>query len=131
MSTNAAAPAATPAPFQVPASPAGFGGAFGAMNFAPDNLWQKINPWFNDWSGNQIGFINIDFGQTQHPDLERKILDEVGTYGRQLGHLGDVVEVLMGLVDRSVLSDKQRDMFAILEGELAKIREVKRGHFEG
>lgn len=117
-------PASTLRPFQVPASPAA------AFGFAPEKLWQEINPWFNNWTGNQLSFINIDFGDTKHPDLERKILDEVGSYGRQLGHLGDAMEVLMSLVDRAALSEEQRDTLTVLEGELAKIRSLKRGHFE-
>ena len=56
------------------------------LSLAPDKLWQQIDPWKFYQQGAQFGFINIDLGNTQHPELEQKILDEVGSYGRQLGH---------------------------------------------
>jgi hypothetical protein len=62
------------------------------LSLAPDKLWQQIDPWKFYQQGAQFGFINIDLGNTQHPELEQKILDEVGSYGRQLGHIGDALE---------------------------------------
>lgn len=109
------APAQTRRPFQI--SP---------VDLAPDTLWQAINPWSWSYSGQQVGLLNISIGNTSHPQLEREILDEVGSYGRQLGHIGEALEVLIGLVDRDALSGDKRDKLEILEGELAKIREIKR-----
>lgn len=111
------APATTARPFQI--GPVDIG-------LAPEKLWQAINPvtWFVN--AEQVGLINISIGDTKHPELEREILDEVGSYGRQLGHIGDVLEVLMGLIDRDGLKPEQRDTFEVLEGELAKIRQIKR-----
>lgn len=92
---------------------------------APDQLWQNINPWrfYND--GNQFGVINISLGHTPKPDLERKLLDEVGSYGRQLGRIGDALEVLVKHFDQSKLNAAEKDAFAILLGQLAEIRKVK------
>ena len=59
------------------------------VSLAPQKLWQAINPWSFYQQGAQFGFINIDLGQTNHPDVEQTILDEVGSYGRQLGRIGD------------------------------------------
>lgn len=114
-----AAPAAGAAPFQI--SPAHVG-----LQLAPDNLWQAINPWSFAFSGEQVGLVNISLGHTTRPDLERKILDEVGSYGKQLGHLGEAVEVLIGLIDRKALTPEQDDVLKVLEGELAEIRQLKR-----
>ena len=47
------------------------------LSLAPDKLWQQIDPWKFYQQGAQFGFINIDLGNTQHPELEQKILDEV------------------------------------------------------
>jgi hypothetical protein len=41
--------------------------------------------------GAQFGLINIDLGDTAESDLERKILDRVGSYGRQIGRIGDAL----------------------------------------
>ena len=95
------------------------------LSVAPQKLWQAINPWSFYQQGAQFGFINIDLGQTNHPDVEQSILDEVGSYGRQLGRIGDVLEVLMNHVDRDKLNPEERDAIDVLRGQLAEVRKVK------
>jgi hypothetical protein len=51
------------------------------ISLAPDQLWQAINPMTFYQQGAQFGLINIDLGDTAESDLERKILDRVGSYG--------------------------------------------------
>ena len=109
----------TARPFQISPAEAG-------LRLAPDNLWQAINPWSFAFTGDQVGLINISIGETKHPEVERQILDEVGSYGRQLGHIGDALEVLIDHFDQSVLGQPEKDALAILKGELAEIRKVKR-----
>ncbi|MEO7169602.1 MAG: hypothetical protein ABIY39_04430, partial [Sphingomonas sp.] len=65
------------------------------FSLAPEKLWQAINPMTFYQPGAQYGFINIDLGATPKPEVEQDILDEVGSYGRQLGRIGDALEVLM------------------------------------
>lgn len=110
-------PSATPGdtrPFQI------------APRLAPETLWQAINPWSFAFTGDQVGLINIAIGETRHPEVERQILDEVGSYGRQLGHIGDALEVLIDHFDASGLGQREKDALAILKGELAEIRKIKR-----
>lgn len=92
---------------------------------APDQLWQAINPWTVYNQGGQWGLINISLGQTNHPDVERKVLNEVASYGRQLGRIGDALEVLIDHFDQSALKQPEKDALAILAGQLAGIRKVK------
>ena len=40
------------------------------LSLAPHKLWQAINPWSFYQQGAQFGFINVDLGQTNHPDVE-------------------------------------------------------------
>ena len=56
------------------------------------DVTQTINPWtwMSQFVGNQFG-LNINLGQSSAPELERLILDEVGSYGRQLGRIGDAL----------------------------------------
>ena len=75
--------------------------------------------------GAQFGFINIDLGNPQHPELEQKILDEVVSYGRQLGHIGDALDVIMRYLDRSKFTKEGKDALAVLEGDLARIGQIK------
>ena len=95
------------------------------LSLAPQKLWQAINPWTFYQQGAQFGFINIDLGQTPHPEAEQAILDEVGSYGRQLGRIGDALEVLLKHVKLEDLSRAEQDALDILQGQLAAVRGVK------
>jgi hypothetical protein len=58
---------------------------------------QTINP-FTAWMspvGSQFGLININLGQSSEPKVEEEVLADVGTYGKQLGRIGDVLIVLL------------------------------------
>ncbi len=96
-----------------------------SFSLAPDQLWQAINPWTFNQQGAQLGLINIDMGATAHPETEQRILDEVGSYGRQLGRIGDALEVLLNHVKLEGLSQPEADALAILRGQLAEVRKVK------
>ena len=95
------------------------------FSLAPDQLWQAINPWSFYQQGAQLGLVNINLGQTPHPEIEQKLLDEVGSYGRQLGRIGDALEVLIDHVELKGLSQSESDALSILKGQLAEVRKVK------
>jgi hypothetical protein len=95
------------------------------LSLAPQKLWQAINPWTFYQQGAQLGFINIDLGQTPHPEVEQAILDDVGSYGRQLGRIGDALEVLLKHVKLKDLSQAEKDTLDELKGQLAAVRQVK------
>jgi hypothetical protein len=95
------------------------------LSLAPEKLWQAINPWTFYQQGAQFGFINIDLGQTPHPEVEQAILNEVGSYGRQLGRIGDALEVLLNHVKLDDLSQAEKDALSVLRGQLASVRQVK------
>ncbi len=97
------------------------------VSLAPQQLWQAINPWTFNLDGSQLGLVNIDLGSTPNPQAERAILHEVGSYGRQMGRIGDVLEVIL---DHLKLKEKnlepaEKDAIDILRGQLAQIRQVK------
>lgn len=50
--------------------------------------------------GGQLGFLNINTTRAGDPSLERQIITEVASYGRQLGRLVDAVGVLSRHQDR-------------------------------
>ncbi|HEY1863390.1 MAG TPA: hypothetical protein VGG77_06805 [Roseiarcus sp.] len=97
------------------------------ISLAPDQLWQAINPITAYQQGAQFGFINIDLGDTAESDLERKILDKVGSYGRQIGRIGDALEVILKHVKLQDLKPDEQDALDILKGQLAAVRQVKAG----
>jgi hypothetical protein len=76
-------------------------------------------------AGAQFGFINLDLGAAGESDLERKLLDRVGSYGRQLGRIGDALEVILKHVKLADLKPEEQDALDILKGQLASVRQVK------
>jgi hypothetical protein len=95
------------------------------ISLAPDQLWQAINPMTFNQQGAQFGFINIDLGGTAESDLERKLLDRVGSYGKQLGRIGDALEVILKHVKLGDLKPEEQDALDMLKGQLASVRQVK------
>jgi hypothetical protein len=95
------------------------------ISLAPNQLLQAINPWTFYQQGAQFGLINIDLGDTAESDLERKLLDRVGSYGRQLGRIGDALEVVLKHVKLGDLKPEEQDALDILKGQLAAVRQVK------
>lgn len=88
---------------------------------------QAINPW--QWTLNaaqgQWGLININLGRSAAPEVEARILDEVGSYGRQIGRISDVVHMLAARLDRSTLSDAEREQLDDFEQQMKQIRRIK------
>ncbi len=95
-------------------------------SLAPQELMQSINPWTFYQNGGQFGLINISLGATSSPETESAILEKVGSYGRQLGRIGDAVEILIKYADPARMDEDERDVLKILEGQLAEIRKIKR-----
>jgi hypothetical protein len=94
------------------------------------DVTQTINPW--TWlfygAGGQYGLINVNLGNAGDPALERKILDDVGTYGRQIGRIGDALRVLLDHVELDALSPEESEAIADLRRQLAEVDRLKRKH---
>ena len=91
------------------------------------DVTQAINPWnwmFNS-VGSQFGLINVNLGKSADPQLEEQILEEVGSYGRQLGRIGDVLGVLLKHVNLADLSDDDRKKIWAFESQLTDIERLK------
>jgi hypothetical protein len=61
--------------------------------------------------------------------VETEILDNVGSYGRQLGRLGEALEVLVRRLPRSELTESELaaiEAFSVQIREIAKIKETMR-----
>jgi hypothetical protein len=54
------------------------------------------------------------------------VFDEVGSYGRQLGRIGDALEVLIKHADQKELDPKERDALAKLRFQLEAIEAIKK-----
>lgn len=96
------------------------------ISLAPEKLWQAINPWTFYQQGAQFGLINVNLGQTPSPEIEQDVLNEVGSYGRQLGRIGDALEVILAHVKLEGVSTEEQDALKILDGQLAAVRRIKK-----
>jgi hypothetical protein len=85
---------------------------------------QNILPWnwFNNFVGNRFSWFTVNLGRSSAPGVEAEILDEVGSYGRQLGRIGDVLEVLVAKLPRDTLTEDER---AAVEDFSSQMREIK------
>jgi hypothetical protein len=86
---------------------------------------QNILPWnwFNNFTGNRFSWFTVNLGRSSAPEVESDILDNVGSYGRQLGRIGEVLEVLVNKLPRDTLTP---DELAAVEDFNAQMREIKR-----
>ncbi|MGB4914080.1 MAG: hypothetical protein WBO95_18510 [Candidatus Dechloromonas phosphoritropha] len=88
---------------------------------------QAINPW--SWTfgsaSSQVGLVNINLGRSSDPELEQEVLDEVGSYGKQLGRIGDALAVLIRHVKLEDLDTGERDALTALRFQLEEIAQIK------
>jgi hypothetical protein len=88
---------------------------------------QAINPWnwFFKSEGGQFGLVNINLGKSGNPEMEQRILDEVGSYGRQLGRISDALEVLLDNIKLEKLDAKEQQAIKEFRLQLAQVERVK------
>ena len=86
---------------------------------------QNILPWnwFTNLTGNRFSWLTVNLGRSSAPDVEAEILEEVGSYGRQLGRIGDVLAVLVARLPHDSLTPDER---AAVEDFSSQMREIKR-----
>lgn len=92
------------------------------------DVTQAINPWtwFFSPRGGQFGIVNINVGRSPDPDLEQQVLEEVGSYGRQLGRIGEALEVLLNHVNLKALDAGERAALEDFQLQMAQVRRLKR-----
>ena len=92
---------------------------------------QSISPWtaFMSPIGNQFGLINISMGQSSEPEVEKDVLSDVASYGKQLGRIGDALIVLLAhFQPQTPLSKEEADVVAAVKEMLNGIADVKTKH---
>jgi len=88
---------------------------------------QAINPWtwFFRTVGNQLGLININLGKSSDPVLEERILEDVGSYGRQIGQIGDALRVLADHIKLDGLKPEEERALNALQYQLDEVDRLK------
>lgn len=91
------------------------------------NVSQAINPWswFTKVVGGQFGFININLGKSSDPALEQQILDDVGSYGRQLGQLGDALEAVLAHMKTEGWDKESKEAVAAFRFQMTEVKRLK------
>ena len=104
-----------------PAAPPTASGGTGPFS---GGVAQNILPWnwFNNFTGNRFSWFTVNLGRSSAPEVEADILDNVGSYGRQLGRIGEVLEVLVTKLPRDTLTEAER---AAVEDFSSQMREIK------
>jgi hypothetical protein len=95
------------------------------LQMAPTNLSQPILP---NWSFN---LFNVNMGASTNAAIEQEALRTVGSYGKQIGHMAEALEIIIGklqLLDSSDLSPAEKDALRIFLGDISAVRKIKRSH---
>lgn len=95
----------------------------GAVNQAFDIM----NSWFRTAAG-QIGLVNITVGSSADPELEKRILEGVGTYGRQLGRISDALRVLVDQAEKRGLDVQEKKALTAFTYQADQIDAIKERH---
>lgn len=92
------------------------------LQLAPSSLYQPILP---NWS---FSLFQVNAGVSSNPAVEQQVLQNVGSYGKQLGHLAEALEVIVDklkLLDDASLPADQRDALEAFLGDVAAVRQLK------
>ena len=92
---------------------------------------QSISPWTAFFSpiGSQLGVININLGQSSDPDVEQEVLSDVGSYGKQIGRIGDALIVLLAhFHPQQPLTHDETAAIDALREMLNQVADVKQKH---
>lgn len=77
--------------------------------------------------GSQIGFVNINLGASKAPEVEEQVLEQVGSYGTQIGRINDALAVLVTHFHPTVplTPDEARalDRLRVMLDDIADIKE--------
>ena len=95
------------------------------LQLAPTSLNQPILP---NWSFN---LFNVNLGASSNAAVEQEVLQTVGSYGRQLGHLAEALEVVinrLGLLESTKLSRAEKDTLRVFLGDVSGVRKIKASH---
>ncbi len=101
-----------------------------SFSLAPQYLWQPIDLLNGFQAGSQYNLFSINMGETSNPQVEREALKVVGSYGRQIGHIQEALEVLIKHVPMSKLNADEKEALKVLKRDIATVRRLKQTYSE-
>jgi hypothetical protein len=81
-----------------------------------------------NWSFN---LCSVNLGATSNAKIEHEALQQVGSYGKQIGHLAEALEVVikkLKLLENADLAKDERDVLQVFLGDVSAIRKIKSSH---
>ncbi len=89
-----------------------------------------VAPWTNLFGsvGSHFSFLNVEVGHSSAPQVEEEVLKNVGSYGKQLGRMGDALRVLVDRLDEKDLSKKERKAIRAFLAMVDEIDDIKRAN---
>lgn len=95
------------------------------LALAPSQLTQTINPW--SWTFGNVSLFSVNLGQSSDPAFEARVLDQVGSYGRQLGRIGEALSVVLDHLEQGDPALGRARPVRALRRQLEEIAEMKAG----
>ncbi len=92
------------------------------LQIVPNSLSQPILP---NWG---FSFLNVNLGTSSNPEVEQRALDEVGSYGKQIGRLADALEIViqqLNLLEKDLTPDEKDAVIKFL-ADVANVRSIKK-----
>jgi hypothetical protein len=93
---------------------------FPLANFLRNWDYRPVTRWFEH-------FITINWNAGD-ADIERHVLGEVGSYGRQLSHVLDAVDLLVGQLDLTSLTPDEQKVVVRLQDLASAARSAVNGY---
>ena len=92
------------------------------LALAPSQLTQTINPW--SWQFGNMSLFSVNLGQSSDPAFEARVMEQVGSYGRQIGRIGEALAVIIAQLDL----DPQQPAIKALLRQLEDVGALKASH---
>jgi hypothetical protein len=99
--------------FRLPGAP----GGSPTISFAPERLWQPINP---GWT---FGNVTINSTNSSAPDVEQAVVNHY-SYGKQIGRMMDALQVLVKTLPAAIRNDAAIKDFVKLAAEVDKVKDI-------
>lgn len=90
-----------------------------------------VNQAFQYWTKmtmGQVGLININMGKSSDPALEQKIIEDVGSYGRQIGQLSDALMAVLQHMKTDSWDEASKDAVAAFRLQMKEVAKLKERH---
>lgn len=91
------------------------------------DVLQTINPWtiwLKSWN-QQLGFINITNVESGDYKIEKSIIEDVASYGRQLGWISEVLNLVRNRIDFGVLDKEQSESLKQFDKLIEDVKAIK------